>query len=227
LRRANKAILQPRLNYQGGQMTRFLKTFFALLLLSVLAATIDPVLADDFLGGGGGSPFPPVLCPAGTVVIGLKGKAGAVLNTIQLLCGKANGADGDNPYGLITSADTNPDPKDPNSEAFRGGGLASAPCPSLMAAKSIEVSMKKWREKYVVSQIKLTCVYLGGGGSDIKVYGHDDGIGRVPAKFANGKGPDVLSCPEHQLMNGLQGRHGTWIDAVGINCVPTASLQGG
>jgi hypothetical protein len=211
-------------------MTRFLKSVLPFLLLSVLTATTEPVLADDFLGGGGGKPFPPVLCPAGQVVIGLVGKAGAVLNTIQLLCGKANGADGDTPYGLITSFDTNPDPKDPTSEAFRGGGPAAAPCSSLMAAKSIEVSMKKWRESYVVSQIKLTCVYPDGGGSDIKVFGHDDGIGRVPATFnfpAPRGGSDVLSCPEHQLMNGLQGRHGTWIDAVGISCVATSSLQGG
>ena len=80
-------------------MTRFLKSVLPFLLLSVLTATTEPVLADDFLGGLGGSPFPRVLCPAGTVVIGLKGKAGAVLNTIQLLCGKANGADGDNNGG--------------------------------------------------------------------------------------------------------------------------------
>lgn len=209
-------------------MTRFLKSLLAFLLLSILAATTEPALADDFLGGPGGSPFPPVLCPAGMVVIGMKGKAGAVLNTIQLLCGKANGADGDNPYGLITSADTNPDPKDPNSEAFRGGGPTSAICPTLTAAKSIEVSMKMWRGHYAVSQIKLACANPADGATVFppKVYGHDDGIGRVPAKSATSNS-DVLSCPEHQLMNGLEGRHGTWIDAVAPHCVPTASLQGG
>jgi hypothetical protein len=211
-------------------MTRFLKSLLAFLLLSVLTATTEPVLADDFLGGKGGSPFPTFLCPAGMVVTGLVGKAGAVLNTIQLLCGKANGADGDNPYGLITSVDTNPDPKDPNSEAFRGGGPAAAVCPTLTAAKSIEVSMKKWRGNYVVSQIKLTCAYPADGSTVFppKVYGNDDGIGRVPAsgQYSNSTS-DVASCPEHQLMNGLDGRHGTWIDAVKPHCVATASLQGG
>ena len=147
-------------------MTRFPKSVLPFLLLSVLTATTEPVLADDFIGGKGGGPFPPVLCPAGLVVIGLKGKAGAVLNTIQLVCGKANGADGDNAYGLITSLDTNPDPRDPNSEAFRGGGPTAAICNTLTAAKSIEVSMKKWRGDYVVSQIKLTCAYPADDAAD-------------------------------------------------------------
>jgi hypothetical protein len=205
---------------------QFLKPSLALLSLSVLAATTGPVLADGFLGGSGGSPFAPVLCPAGQVVIGLVGKAGAVLNTIQLLCGKADGADGDNAYGLITSVDTNPDKRDPQSEAFRGGGPASAPCPPLSAAKSIEVNMKPWRGYNEVSQIKLTCVDPHDG-SVVKtlVFGNDDGIHSVPVHVKPG-GVDLSKCPDGELMNGLSGRHGTWIDAVGVNCVPTRSLRG-
>ena len=88
--------------------------------------------------------------------------------------------------------------------------------------------MKMWRRHYAVSQIKLTCANPPDGSAVFppKVYGNDDGIGRVPATSATSTS-DVLSCPEHQLMNGLEGRHETWIDAVAPLCVPTASLQGG
>jgi hypothetical protein len=217
-----------RFSHKGGHMTRYLKSTLA--VLSVLAATTGPVLADDdFFGGTGGSPFPSAICPPGKVVIGLVGTAGAVLNTIKVLCGKANGDDHDPPISpIITSVDTNPDPKDPNSAAFRGGGPTSAVCPPLTAARQIQVSMKMWRGHFAVSQIKLSCFYLDGSlVIPPKVFGNDDGINTIPANSPQHPHTDTTSCGDHMLMNGLQGRHGTWIDAVGLSCVPTSSLQGG
>jgi len=186
-------------------MTRFLHSFLAFLLLSTLAATTKPALADDFLGGPGGSDFAPVNCAPDKVVIGLVGRAGAVIDTMQVLCGQANGNDNDQPIPTPSIGPSN------------GGGAASAVCPPLTAAIAIQVNKKMWRGHYAVSQIKLTCVFRDGSVQDFPVFGHDDGIGSIDA--------GNKSCPERQLIGGISGRYGTWIDAVGTNCVPISVLQ--
>jgi hypothetical protein len=187
-------------------MKRFLKFILAFLLLSIPAAATKPALADDFLGGPGGSDFPPVNCAPDKVVIGLAGRAGAVIDTMQVLCGQANGNDHDQPIPT------------PSIGPSKGGGLASAVCPPLTAAKSIEVNKKMWRGHYAVSQIKLTCVFPEDGSvQGSPVFGHDDGIGSIPA--------GTKPCPDHQLIGGIVGRYGTWIDAVGTKCVPVSVLQ--
>lgn len=185
-------------------MTRFLKSF---LLLSILAAATEPALADDFLGGTGGSRFAPVNCPDGQVLIGLAGRAGAVIDTMQLVCGKANGNDNNQPL---------PTRIGPSN----GGGPASAVCPPLHAAVGIQVNKKNWRRHDAVSQITLTCA-LTADGSDhsLKVFGHDDGIGSKKAGSSN--------CPEHNFIGGISGRSGTWIDAIGPNCRNVSVLRGG
>jgi hypothetical protein len=130
-------------------MMRFLQSFFGFLLLSTLATTTMPALADDLFGGPGGSDFA-VNCAPDKVVIGLGGRAGAVIDTMQVLCGQANGNDNDQ---LIPTPSIGPS---------KGGGAASAVCPALTAAIAIEVNKKMWRGHYAVSQIKLTCAYLDG-----------------------------------------------------------------
>jgi len=187
-------------------MTRFLQSFLTLLLLSILATATKPALADDFLGGPGGSDFPPVNCAPDKVVIGLAGRAGAVIDTMQVLCGQANGNDNDQP---IPTPSIGPSP---------GGAAASAVCPPLTAAIAIQVNKKMWRGHYEVSQIKLTCALPADGSSQsFPVFGHDDGIGSV---LAGNK-----ACPAGQLIGGIIGRYGSWIDAVGTNCVPVSVLQ--
>jgi hypothetical protein len=187
-------------------MMRFLQSFLVFLLLSTLATTTRPASADDFLGGPGGSDFAPVNCAPDKVVIGLAGRAGAVIDTMQVLCGQANGNDNDQPIPTPSIGPSN------------GGSAASAVCPPLTAAIAIQVNKKMWQGHFAVSQIKLTCVFPGDGSvQSFPVFGYDDGIGSIPA--------GSKQCPEHQLIGGISGRYGTWIDAVGTNCVPVSVLQ--
>lgn len=184
-------------------MTRFLEFLFASMLLSVLATAASPALADNFMGGSGGTSFTPVNCPTGQVVVGLGGRSGAVIDTMQLLCGKAN------PSGELDPRRIGPS---------NGGGLTSAVCPPLSAVVAIQIKSKNWRRHVAVSQIILTCA------------SRNDGSGQSKAVFGIGGGDGgnagSESCPPNTYVGGFAGRSGTWIDALGIStCRPRSVLN--
>jgi hypothetical protein len=184
-------------------MTRFLESFLAFLLLSVLVAASESALADDFLGGPGGSNFGTINCPDGMAVIGLGGRAGAVIDTMQLLCGKANGNDNG--------------PLDPRRIGpSNGGGAVSAVCPPLSAAISIQVDAKEWRRHVVVSQVTLTCALVGVRTSTSR------------AVLGGGGGDNYGSrgCADTDFIAGFTGRAGDWVDALGIStCLNESALR--
>ncbi len=133
------------------------------------------------------------------LVVGLGGRAGAVIDTMQLLCGKANGDS-----GVLDPRRIGPS---------NGGGQVSAVCPPLSAAISIQVNSKMWRRHVAVSQITLTCALKGNRTSTSRaVFGADDGVGS--------KNAGSQACRGNDFIGGFAGRSGTWIDALGITCRP-------
>jgi hypothetical protein len=154
----------------------------------------DSAHADDFLGGEGGGFFGTINCPRGTVVVGLGGRSGAVIDTMQLICGKGRGS----PDLDILD----PRPIGPST----GGGAISAVCPIFSAVTAIQVNAREHDGNIVVSQIVLSCRATLDGG---------DLVRRV---FGGGGGDDAgnQECPADHYAAGFAGRSGTFIDAVGI-----------
>lgn len=175
----------------------FAKTAIALafVLGSVTASSTHSARADDFIGGDGGGAFGAVNCPRGTVVVGLGGRSGAVIDTMQLICGKGRG-------------DPDLDILDPRRIGPSNGGDAiSAVCPIFDAVTSIQVNVREHEGNIVVSQIILHCQATL------------DGSGGVRKVFGGGGGDDAGSqaCPDNHYAAGFAGRSGTFIDALGIS----------
>jgi hypothetical protein len=173
----------------------------AVVLGTVTAGSMHSAHADDFVGGPGGGSFGVIDCPSGTVVVGLAGRSGAVIDTMQLFCSPPLGG----PEAIML------DPR--RIGPSNGGGPISAMCPVLKTAAGIDVNVARFDGHVVVSQIILRCrselvgsdssVVFGGGGGD---------------------GAGGSTCPDHTFMVGLAGRSGDFIDALGITCIGAADV---
>jgi hypothetical protein len=163
----------------------------ALILACGGAALAVPARADDLLGGEGGSAFGPVNCPRGQGVVGIFGRSGNVIDTLQIICGKADGsADFVDPRRI--------GPSD-------GGSPVSAVCPPLGVAQSIQVNVREHHGAIVVSQVTLTCTLKS-----------QESLGRVTLGGGGGEDAGSSACPVNTVVAGFEGRAGSFIDAIGI-----------
>src|SRR5262245_10670023 len=125
-----------------------------LLALSTMFLTglTANAMADDFIGGEGGSPFGAVNCPQGTAIVGLTGRAGAVIDQMQIICGTANRPEDD----IILPQLIGPS---------LGGGATTVKCPFFQAVKSIQVDVREFQNHFVISTINIHCMARLDGGS--------------------------------------------------------------
>lgn len=177
----------------------FNKSTFALAAVAGVFANalmmMQPLRADDFLGGGGGGNFGQVNCPAGRVMVGLTGRSGVVIDTMQIVCGINS-----NPDDVIFVPAKSIGPS-------AGGGPTGAICNKFDAVTSIEVRAKEFQGNVVVSQIILHCsAMLDGSFGGQKVFG-------------GGGGDDAGSqpCNPNEYVAGITGRSGSFIDAIAIS----------
>ncbi|CAH0238166.1 hypothetical protein ROS9278_02822 [Roseomonas sp. CECT 9278] len=170
-------------------------------LACIAPALAPPARADDFLGGEGGVAFGPVNCPRGQAVVGIFGRSGNVIDTLQIICGKADGS---------------PDMVDPRRIGPSAGGSAvSAVCPPLSLAQSIQVNVRDHHGAVVVSQITLVC--------ELKTAGS---LGRATLGAGGGGDAGSSDCPVNTFVAGFAGRAGSFIDAIGITtCRHVRSLN--
>jgi len=164
-----------------------------LLSLAVLCGA-HAARADDFMGGDGGGAFAPINCPRGKVIRGLAGRTGAVIDTIQLFCGKGTGSVEDDILDPRRIGPSN------------GGGPVSVLCPIFEAVVGIQVNVREHEGSIVVSQIVLQCqTTLEGANGARPVFG-----------FGGGDDAGSQTCPANHYAAGFAGRAGTFVDAVGI-----------
>ena len=186
----------------------FNKSTFALALVAGVFVNalfvMQSTRADNFLGGDGGSNFGPVNCPVGRVIVGLTGRSGDVIDTMQIVCGLNS-----NPDDVVFVPTNSIGPSG-------GGGPTGASCNKFDAVRSVDVRVREFDGPTVVSQIILHCeAMLDGSFGGQKVFG-------------GGGGDDAGSqaCGANTYAAGISGRSGNFIDAVGISiCRKRSTIQ--
>jgi hypothetical protein len=174
----------------------------ALAAMFLFCAATSAV-ADNFLGGEGGGVFGAIECPRGTAIVGFAGRAGAVIDSMQLVCGTTNRPEDD----IIDSRVIGPS---------TGGGPIRTECPPFQAVKSIQVAVNEFQGHFVISTINIQCMARLDGGLGPTLH------------FGNFQGQDAGSqgcASPNAFALGLAGRSGSFIDAVGVSsCVERRNL---
>ena len=150
-------------------------------------------------GGGGGRPFS-ISCPNGHVLVGVRGKAGARIDRVSLVCVSLN-------------ADGSWNGKSSVAGAAGGGGGSEY---SRECARGSAVSGIVLETGGEVDAFNLACRRLVAGG----VFGGDTNwLAPVGGSGGHLSGPFI--CPSTTPASGLHGRAGARIDRLGLTCEPS------
>ncbi len=186
-------------------------TFLSLLGLSppASAATFPAV-------GGSGDAAAVDTCPAGMYLIGLKGRIGAWIDQVQIVCAPVTPA----VYG--TGFNQNPVSGGTGAKWFgptrggAGGGPAESDCKFGAVVTGAEIRLTPGKQVVLAF---LPCSFLGGsfplvpGGnvSTVEFGGPSQGPGYVNLGTNN--------CPAGEFATGFQIRYGKDVNAMGLICV--------
>ena len=144
-------------------------------------------------GGFGGSPFAPVNCPAGSVVVGFAGRAGDDIDRTEIVCA---------PPPALT----------PTSPLFVAGGFGGNDYGSALTCGAGEAvtgvfggvqNGNGW-----IDYLGVTCTNLATAASH-----HTGTVG-----LNQGGTPFTLSCPSGTTVTGVEGRQGALMDQISIRC---------
>lgn len=165
------------------------------------------------MGGPGGSPYR-VLCPSGTYLSGIAGRAGAFVDRLQLVCAPLLRF----PFHLDIGT------VQPQTIGLsRGGHTFQKDCPRGYAIRGTHWFMTR-SDRPVLSHFDFECVsYEHPTDPTVRVSlttSPDEGCpwGSVICTF--GVGMDWTFCPGDQLAVGLYGRSGDFVDRIGLVCGP-------
>jgi len=178
-------------------------------MASALAIATLPVVATEpsmtaVEGGRGGTYFQEVCSRFDQYLVGFKGRTGAWVTQIQILCGgfdyrhQAMGAN--LPMGTRYGG--------------TGGTPQDARCPGRGAITSLTLGFTRGNDlsREFVDYVGLGC-YPGGGSACLS---SEDGCERPSFKHQQAK----TSCPGGEVATGVHGRAGAYLDALGLICKP-------
>lgn len=167
--------------------------FAAALALSSLAAPAQARQVAQPIGGSGVAQQT-LECPKGQFLRGVRGRAGAWIDSIQILCGSA--------YSF-REYDT-PGPQRAMVGGGGGGPVPDAVCPPTKALQSVTFGLNAGRE---VEVFELTCtnytpkVYLG------------------PTGFSQDGSVHSFSCANsNEALTGIIVNYGQFVNAIGFIC---------
>jgi hypothetical protein len=165
-------------------------------------ALADPMFEIDVGGGSGGGAFRDE-CPAGSVAVGFRGRAGAYIDQIQLSCSSLNG-DGSLGGGNVAAGP---------HHGGGGGGDFDESCDTGQVLVGFAGRSGDYIDQ-LYGQCSTPAFVAGlGGGSSRTV--HTLGGG--------GGSPFAAACPAGAVMIGIQGQAGTLVDHLGFICRRLAS----
>lgn len=175
------------------------------ILLISAPARSEPFLLPVQGGGGGGGFF--AVCPPDHFVVGLRGRTGAWIDNMRLICARGGvpslGAPFDHGFVIGNSV---------------GGADDVAQCPQNTFVKNIRFNVVNTHGDdgfVVINTIKLTCFNNNGEFVAFRHLARDDG-----PHDADGHPVNSSLCPGNPRMAliGLHGRHGLFVDAIGAVC---------
>jgi len=154
--------------------------------------------------GAGGQPFS-VTCPPGTFVTGITGRAGNIIENMQLECAGFDKTENN------TNFQTKPPfPQGSIMGAGQGGSdikPGDARCGGGTFVKEIRFNTRVFNDLPLIESIRLECRDLQGG-SSTHLFGNAETT----------QGQFIEKCPGKDFVVGLAGRVGLFVDAVGPVC---------
>jgi len=174
------------------------------IVLISAPARSEPFLLPVQGGGGGGGFF--AACPPDHFVVGLRGRTGAWIDNMRLICAHGGvpnlGAPFDHGFVIGNSV---------------GGADAVAQCPRNTFVGNIRFNTVNTHGDdgfVVINTIEIFCFNNNGEFVTTRHFAQDDGphTGGHPDRSSN--------CPDNPRMAliGLHGRHGLFVDAIGGVC---------
>lgn len=157
-------------------------------------------------GGNGGAPFTQE-CARGEVVTGLRVRSGTYIDAVSIVCGRWN-ADAQ----VVEQSVQHP---------FMGGGggaIQELHCPAGRAMDAIRVNLVLDGEGHprYVRLLGMACFSLTSTQPNYSTFGRwlRDEIGRDDVNDAG----DGDVCPTGEVVVGIHGRSGAYVDALGLIC---------
>ena len=188
-----------------------------ILSLLIAAAPAAQEVQAPIQGAPGGRYFE-YSCGAGRVLVGLRGSAGILIDSVQAVCARVDAS------GAIVE----PQPQGP---VFGGSRPLdkSVACANQLVVRTASVSLSE-HEPFAGS-IRLTCSEIAratdGGVEDIELRGSGRLRGyRTPLMGTTPQDPGDFrssACPAQNLAVGIRGRASTYVDALGLICAPKPS----
>lgn len=178
---------------------------FCLVLLSSGATALNAQVAVGPVGSPqGGTEDYSINCPADEFLVGLRLRTGWYVDNIELICASFD-AGGNT---IIETLDTNNDGliNDIDDVHLTGGGEVTT---TLSCPNNSVINQMGGREEAYVDALGAGCINTNGTGSTgLNITG---GAG----------GSDFnLFCPTGQVVTGISGRSGWWIDSANFICEP-------
>lgn len=186
-----------------------LRATAAVMLALLLAPTVARAETYTRLAGGrGGGPFT-ARCDPYRILAGVEIKTGDDVDAIRPLCRGANLPD--------SPANENPRTEGPMRGGNGGGAPHTIAChPTEYAVRGMVIGHEGERTR-IVNNIQLVCG-LGNGQPSRNPTGGENGIGLWYGPRTANHIDTRIACPPGQVAVGIHGRHGIWLDALGLIC---------
>jgi hypothetical protein len=161
----------------------------------------EPVFTDT-AGGQGGEAFGPLRCGRNQSILGIKGKAGSVVDDVQVICSS------DTAHPLA------PDAWASRPAGGRDGVRFSLPCPDREVLVGASTRNGNW-----LDSLAAICVQVDDDG-------YWTGKPRVTDRVGGPGGTEVQRiCPEGQAVAGMSGHARGLVDRLVLECRPSVSMR--
>lgn len=191
-------------------MKRCIVTLTALAFTALLATAAS---ATDIAphGGNGGVPYR-AECDPGSYVVGLDARSGAFIDRLQIVCGRWTGKTFENPRPVQTTAGDS-----------LGGQERSVDCPTAMGVDYIVASFNHSNDlpEALLDDVGIHCAATGQVLDKPQPYAL-----WIESPDTGGGTTHVLDfsyeehCPPGELLTGMFGRAGQFVDSIGWICGP-------
>jgi Alpha-L-arabinofuranosidase B (ABFB) domain len=191
------------------------KLLSSIAVLSLGLSSVAWAQQDSSVSGGRGGRYFEYSCGPGTMLVGLHGSAGVLVDAVQAVCAGVDAA------GVVSAGN-------PQGPVFGGPRPFDkvADCPPQQAIRNIAISESE--SDPLVGSIKITCQEVArpdeGGQTDLVLAGTGHLRGYEGPNFfmsSHDYGSWGFSqCTGKNYAVGIRGRSSNWLNAIGLICAP-------